>query len=48
MLLLPFWLQGLNCDWIFERFELEQVPKWLSPKEKLRRRSAACVAAMIR
>jgi len=29
-------------------FEMEQVPKWLSPKEKLHHPSAACVAAMIR
>jgi hypothetical protein len=29
-------------------FEMEQVPKWLSPKEKHPLRSAACVAAMIR
>jgi hypothetical protein len=27
---------------------MEQVPKWLSPKEKHLLRSAACAAAMIR
>jgi hypothetical protein len=29
-------------------FEMEQVPKWLSPKEKHHHPSAACAVAMIR
>jgi hypothetical protein len=29
-------------------FEMEQVPKWLSPKEKHHHLSAVCVVAMIR
>jgi hypothetical protein len=29
-------------------FEMEQVPRWLSPREKPRRQNAVCVAAMIR
>ena len=29
-------------------FEMEQVPKWLSPKEKHHHPNAACAVAMIR